>query len=32
MAYQDRELDDLGVRRADIAGIARGAPVLREAT
>jgi uncharacterized protein YjiS (DUF1127 family) len=31
MAYQDRELDDLGVRRADIAGIARGAPVLREA-
>ncbi|MGH6916794.1 MAG: RSP_7527 family protein [Geminicoccaceae bacterium] len=31
MAYQDRELDELGVRRADIAGIARGAPVLREA-
>jgi len=31
MAYQDRELDDLGVRRADIAGIARGAPVFHEA-
>jgi uncharacterized protein YjiS (DUF1127 family) len=31
MAYQDRELDDLGVRRADIRRIARAAPVLRKA-
>lgn len=31
MAYQDRELDEIGVRRADIAGIARGAAVLRAA-
>jgi uncharacterized protein YjiS (DUF1127 family) len=31
MAYQDRELDELGVRRADIRRIARGAPVLRDA-
>jgi uncharacterized protein YjiS (DUF1127 family) len=31
MAYQDQELDDLGVRRADVAAIARGEPVLRDA-
>jgi uncharacterized protein YjiS (DUF1127 family) len=31
MAYRDQELDDFGVRRADVAAIARGAPVLRDA-
>jgi uncharacterized protein YjiS (DUF1127 family) len=31
MSYRDHELDDLGVRRSDIAGIARGEPVLRTA-
>jgi uncharacterized protein YjiS (DUF1127 family) len=31
MSYRDHELDDLGVRRSDIAGIARGEPVLRRA-
>jgi uncharacterized protein YjiS (DUF1127 family) len=31
MAYQDRELDELGVRRADIPAIARAEPVLRKA-
>lgn len=30
MAYQDRELDELGVRRADLAAIARGEPVFRD--
>lgn len=31
MAYRDRELDDLGVRRSDIAALARGQPTLRAA-
>ena len=31
MAYDDGELDDLGVRRTDIAGIARGEPHLGRA-
>jgi uncharacterized protein YjiS (DUF1127 family) len=31
MSYRDHELDDLGVRRSDIAGIARGEPILRPA-
>jgi uncharacterized protein YjiS (DUF1127 family) len=31
MSYRDHELDDLGVRRSDIAGIARGEAVLRTA-
>ena len=31
MAYNDGELDDLGVRRTDIAGIARGEPHLGRA-
>jgi uncharacterized protein YjiS (DUF1127 family) len=31
MSYRDHELDDLGVRRSDIAGIARGEPALRRA-
>jgi uncharacterized protein YjiS (DUF1127 family) len=31
MTYRDHELDDLGVRRSDIANIARGEPILRRA-
>jgi uncharacterized protein YjiS (DUF1127 family) len=31
MSYRDHELDDLGVRRSDIGGIARGGPALRGA-
>jgi uncharacterized protein YjiS (DUF1127 family) len=31
MSYRDHELDDLGVRRSDIGGIARKEPVLRRA-
>jgi hypothetical protein len=26
MAYGDRELEEMGIRRSDIAGIARGQP------
>jgi len=31
MAYDDRELEEIGVRRVDVAGIARGDPALAPA-